>query len=77
MRVMKITEDMLTEQQKSCINFPMDRDLLVRGVAGSGKSLVIVNRAILLAKKAREKGKVPTSLSLPMSIRWWIIPRKL
>lgn len=54
---MKITEDMLTEQQKSCINFPMDRDLLVRGVAGSGKSLVIVNRAILLAKKAREKGK--------------------
>lgn len=54
---MRITEDMLTEQQKNCISFPADRNLLVRGVAGSGKSLVIVNRAILLAKKAKEKGK--------------------
>lgn len=54
---MNVTEDMLTEQQKECVNFPDDRNLLIRGVAGSGKSLVIVNRAITLAKKAKEKNK--------------------
>lgn len=58
---MNITNDMLTEQQKECVQFPDDRDLLVRGVAGSGKSLVIVNRAITLAKKAKEKNK-PVSI---------------
>lgn len=58
---MEITADMLTEQQKECVKFPDDRNLLIRGVAGSGKSLVIVNRAIALAKKARELNK-PTSI---------------
>ncbi len=54
---MNVTEEMLTEEQKDCINYPSNKNLLVRGVAGSGKSLVIVNRAILFARKARAKGK--------------------
>ena len=56
---MKVTKDMLTDQQNDCINFPKDRNLLIRGVAGSGKSLVIVNRALELARQAHKMGVTP------------------
>ena len=56
---MKVTKDILTDQQNDCINFPKDRNLLIRGVAGSGKSLVIVNRALELARQAHKMGVTP------------------
>ena len=40
----------LTDEQKNCVDFEEDADLLVRGVAGSGKSLVILKRALKTAK---------------------------
>ena len=46
----------LTEKQQECVNFPTERDLLVTGVAGSGKSLVVVSRAVKMSKLARENG---------------------
>lgn len=49
----------LTKQQRECVAFPEERNLLVRGIAGSGKSLVLVNRAVYLREKAEEKGKHP------------------
>lgn len=30
----------LTKDQQACVAFPEERNLIVRGVAGSGKSLV-------------------------------------
>ena len=50
-------EIQLTERQKECVEFSNERDLLVTGVAGSGKSLVLVRRAITTCRKAHEKGK--------------------
>ena len=49
----------LTEKQQACVHFAHNRDLLVRGIAGSGKSVVLVNRAQALAEGAAEKGKKP------------------
>ena len=46
----------LTAVQKECVDFPQDKDLAVRGVAGSGKSLVIAHRAISFARAARKNG---------------------
>lgn len=46
----------LTAAQKECVNFSEDNDLIVQGVAGSGKSLVIASRAVHLSQKAREAG---------------------
>lgn len=53
----------LTPAQTACVDFPADRDLIVQGVAGSGKSLVVLHRAIQLARKARKAG-VPISIGL-------------
>lgn len=53
----------LTPAQTACVDFPADRDLIVLGVAGSGKSLVVLHRAIQLARKAR-KADVPISIGL-------------
>ena len=50
----------LTEKQESCVNFSEDRDLIIRGIAGSGKSLVLANRAVHLVRKGREMGKNPS-----------------
>ena len=50
-------EIQLTERQKECVEFSNERDLLVTGVAGSGKSLVLIRRAINTCRKAHEKGK--------------------
>ena len=47
----------LTEQQKFCTDFPFDRDLIVQGVAGSGKSLVLLGRALKISRQARAQGE--------------------
>lgn len=44
-----------TKKQEACI-FYQGGDLLIRGVAGSGKSLVIMKRAVALNKKANKRG---------------------
>lgn len=49
----------LTPKQKECVAFSDDSNLLVQGIAGSGKSLVLVNRAVRLKKKGEERGKHP------------------
>lgn len=54
---MEITRDMLTRKQIDCVDFPSRKDLIVQGVAGSGKSLVIVNRALQLYEGARNRGR--------------------
>ena len=54
---MKVTEDMLTKKQKECVDFASHRDLIVQGVAGSGKSLVIINRAFHIYNKAKKAGR--------------------
>lgn len=53
------TMNELTDKQKECVNYPMDKDVLVRGIAGSGKSLVIVKRAVNLSHKIRQTGQTP------------------
>ena len=47
----------LTEQQKFCTDFPFDRDLIVQGVAGSGKSLVLLGRVLKISRQARAQGE--------------------
>ncbi len=47
----------LTEEQKKCVNFSSG-DLLIKGVAGSGKSYVILKRAIKLYNKKLKEEKV-------------------
>lgn len=47
----------LTEKQQSCVDFDQKRDLIVQGVAGSGKSLVVVQRAVKFSQFARANGK--------------------
>ena len=49
----------LTEAQQGCVDYPCDKDLIVTGVAGSGKSLVVLNRAVTYCRKVREMGYVP------------------
>lgn len=46
----------LTKDQQACVAFPEERNLIVRGVAGSGKSLVLLNRALNLSRKAKANG---------------------
>lgn len=53
----------LTAVQKECVDFPQDKDLAVRGVAGSGKSLVIAHRAVSFARAARKNG-VPVRVAV-------------
>lgn len=49
-----------TKKQNECIEFDPNHDLLVQGIAGSGKSLVLVYRALGTAIRAKEKGERPT-----------------
>lgn len=46
----------LTNKQKECVKHPPKNNLLVQGIAGSGKSLVLINRAAYLQNKAKELG---------------------
>lgn len=46
----------LTPVQQECVEFPQNKDLAVRGVAGSGKSLVVAHRAVRFARAARKNG---------------------
>ena len=46
MKVPGINE--LTEKQQECVNYPMDKDVLVRGIAGSGKTTVALHRIAFL-----------------------------
>ena len=62
MRMMTMTStkanDMgLTKEQKECVNFNAG-DLLIRGVAGSGKSYVILKRAVKLYKTKKPEESV-------------------
>lgn len=52
-----MSEIQLTDKQQSCVDFDHKRDLIVQGVAGSGKSLVVVKRAVKFSKYARANGK--------------------
>jgi superfamily I DNA/RNA helicase len=45
-----------TTEQKECVQFPRDRDLLIRGTAGSGKSIILMQRAIDLRIKDMQRG---------------------
>lgn len=47
----------LTKEQNECVNFNSG-DLLIRGVAGSGKSYVILKRAVKLYKEKAEQESV-------------------
>ena len=51
---MTIGNAILTKEQQSCVNYS-GRDCVVRGVAGSGKSYVLLRRAVKL--NAESKGK--------------------
>ncbi len=42
----------LTDEQKECVNFLPGSDLLIKGTAGSGKSIVLMQRALRLRKQA-------------------------
>lgn len=46
----------LTAQQQNCVDYD-GKDLLLRGVAGSGKSVVLLARAVKLAQLAKQEGK--------------------
>ena len=54
---MSSTELVLTDKQKESINFDDASDLLIKGVAGSGKSVVLMKRAVRLNYKANQEGK--------------------
>ena len=47
----------LTQRQIESINFEASNDLLIRGVAGSGKSVVLMKRAVKLNYKANQEKK--------------------
>lgn len=47
----------LTQRQIESINFEASNDLLIRGVAGSGKSVVLMKRAVKLNYKANQENK--------------------
>ena len=57
MKAKSIESAVLTKEQESCVNFEAG-DLLIRGVAGSGKSYVILKRAIKLHKEKKEDESV-------------------
>ena len=54
---MDVFSAICTEKQRECIDYPENRNLLIRGIAGSGKSLVIIRRANRIAKEGLAKGE--------------------
>ena len=57
MKYKSIDSAVLTKEQENCVNFDSG-DLLIRGVAGSGKSYVILKRALKLHKEKDENESV-------------------
>jgi superfamily I DNA/RNA helicase len=57
MKNKSIESAILTPEQKSCVNFNHG-DLLIKGVAGSGKSYVILKRALKIYKEKKENESV-------------------
>ena len=53
----KVSGMFLTKEQKECVNYNAG-DLLIRGVAGSGKSYVILKRAVKLFKAKEDEESV-------------------
>ncbi len=51
----------LTDEQKDCVNFTDKSDLLIKGTAGSGKSIVLMQRAIQL-RRVSIKSKTDNSV---------------
>ncbi len=47
----------LNEMQQRCVDAPIGQNLIVQGVAGSGKSLVILKRAIAIAEAMKQSEK--------------------
>lgn len=54
---MSNAEMVLTQKQIESIDFEASNDLLIRGVAGSGKSVVLMKRAVKLNYKANQEKK--------------------
>ena len=52
MSISDIQKAVLTKEQTDCVNFNAG-DLLIRGVAGSGKSYVVLKRAVKLCKEKK------------------------
>ena len=55
MRQMRVTE--WTKEQVEAINYAGDKNVLIRGVAGSGKTMVLAERAIHLHEEAVARGE--------------------
>jgi superfamily I DNA/RNA helicase len=53
--VKNIEDIKLTPAQESCVKFADNKDLLIRGIAGSGKSLILIKKALKLAQQAKEE----------------------
>lgn len=53
----------LTKVQQNCVDYPEEKNLLVRGIAGSGKSLVLERRALKIFMKNKMK-ETPPSIAL-------------
>lgn len=47
----------LNETQQNCVDAPIEQNLIVQGVAGSGKSLVILKRAIAISEAMKNAKK--------------------
>ncbi|MBM7568077.1 UvrD-helicase domain-containing protein [Paenibacillus sacheonensis] len=54
----------LTEEQKDCVKFRTDGELLIRGIPGSGKTTVVLERAIYLSINGEQVTPGPKVLLL-------------
>ncbi len=54
----------LTDEQENCVKFRSDGELLIRGIPGSGKTTVVMERALFLQKNGEQLTKGPKVLLL-------------
>ncbi|MDQ0878982.1 superfamily I DNA/RNA helicase [Paenibacillus sp. V4I3] len=54
----------LTSEQESCVNFRPEGELLIRGIPGSGKTTVVLERALYLQQEAEQITNGPKVLLL-------------
>lgn len=57
----------LTKQQRECVTYPDDRPLLIRGIPGSGKTTVLLERAEYLLRNGERLSDGPKVLFLTYS----------